>query len=83
MPPEAPTVVNQEFHDLAPLAVKETKPGVKTTEFWLTTTLSVLTLLGTFPLPPKFEAFVAAGLTGVYTISRGLAKAGVPDVPTE
>lgn len=65
---------------LAPRLVKETKAGYKTTEFWLTSIIAVLTLLGTFPLPPKFEPVVAAGLAAAYTISRGLAKLGVPNV---
>jgi hypothetical protein len=60
--------------------VKEAKAGYKTTEFWLTTVLAVLTLLGTFPLPGKFEAVVAGALTAAYTVSRGLAKAGVANV---
>lgn len=64
----------------APGVVKEAKAGYKTTEFWLTTVLAILTLLGTFPLPPKFEAVVAGALAAAYSISRGLAKAGVANV---
>jgi hypothetical protein len=65
---------------LGPQIVKETKAGYKTTEFWFTSVIAILTLVGTFPLPPKFEAVVASGLAAAYTISRGIAKLGVPNV---
>lgn len=64
----------------------ETKPGVFTTEFWLTilTVISgALIALGEIDvagLPEKWGGIAAiAGVIG-YVISRGLAKLGVPQV---
>lgn len=66
----------------------ETKPGVYTTEFWLTilTVLSgALIALGDIDIGglPEWVGpiFAVAGVIG-YAISRGLAKNGVPQVVT-
>lgn len=83
-----PTVViNNESPEpldaLGPLlvsVVKESKEGYKTTEFWLTAVLVLLTVLDVIPLPESYEAYVAGALGVAYTLSRGLAKKGVPVV---
>lgn len=49
------------------------KPGIKTSEFWLAVATQVLGLLNVLPLPPVAYPII----TGLYIISRGLAKAGV------
>ena len=62
---------------------KEVKPGWKTTEFWLTCTVALASLLwGADIIDPdaagtanKVFGFVVAALGAVgYTVSRGLAK---------
>lgn len=64
---------------------KEVKPGYKTTEFWITVTVTAASLLwGADVLDPegvgtanKIFGFVVAALSGLgYTVSRGLAKKG-------
>lgn len=64
----------------------ETKPGIYTTEFWIT----VLTALGMLLagaedwIPAKYAGFAIAASAAAYTIARGLAKQGVaadPSVP--
>ena len=56
-----------------------TKPGYKTTEFWLAVITAVVTFLnqsgflGSFVLPVEGIATVA-GIVGSYIISRGIAK---------
>lgn len=86
-------VVNQQFEgtagELEPAelrlsAVKETKPGVKTTEFWATQIVAFLTFLNAVPgIPEKYRGFVVAALEIAYALSRGLAKNGVPHVEDE
>lgn len=49
------------------------KSGLKTTEFWLTVVSQILGLVGILPLP----TWAYPVITGIYTISRGLAKAGI------
>jgi hypothetical protein len=66
--------------DALPLLIKEAGEGYKTTEFWLTVVISLLTLLNVVPLPDKYEGIVVAALGAAYAISRGLAKKGVPVV---
>lgn len=66
--------------DAVAVLVKESKEGYKTTEFWTMVVGSVLVNLNAIPLPEKYEGFVTAGLMGLYALSRGLAKAGVPKV---
>lgn len=54
------------------------KPGIKTTEFWITT----LTIVGTVGtalagvLPASIAVPVAAIASGAYAVARGLAKKG-------
>jgi hypothetical protein len=71
---------NRELIESIPVIVSETRKGWKTTEFWVTVMLSLLTILDGIPLPEKFEG-VVLGLLGVaYIVSRGVAKKGVPEV---
>ena len=57
----------------------ETKPGIYTTEFWV----SAITLIAVFissiddALPDKWAAIAAAVVAGLYAVARGLAKSGV------
>lgn len=72
--------------DLAPLiapALKETKAGWKTTEFWLSVASSILIALGTIPTPHDGKGFAVAGIVALYAIARGLSKAGVPTVDAD
>lgn len=54
------------------------KPGIKTTEFWLTIAVDLAALLSalTDALPAKWASVVAAVSTGLYAIARGWAKSG-------
>lgn len=54
------------------------KPGVKTTEFWVTTIASVAAVVAAAAdwLPPRYAAYVAIASQGLYALSRGIAKAG-------
>jgi hypothetical protein len=72
------TPQNQEFVQSIPVVVTEAKAGYRTTEFWVTIALSLLTVLDGVPLPEKYEGFVLALLGVAYTFSRGIAKNGVP-----
>jgi protein-arginine kinase len=70
--------------EAAPQFVQESKAGYKTTEFWLTIVGAVLTQVGALHLPGKYGATIATiALLVSYAISRGIAKAGVPNVPGE
>lgn len=72
-----------ETDELAPAVnavITESKKGYKTTEFWVSVAVALLTVLDGIPLPEKFEGFVVAGIAAVYAVSRGLAKGGVPAV---
>lgn len=86
---ETPVVVNVNNQDTdalqdaithIPEIVKESKAGYKTTEFWLTVVLSILTVVNAIPLPEKYEGAVVAALGIAYALSRGFAKKGIPDV---
>jgi hypothetical protein len=60
----------------------ETKPGYKTTEFWLTVAVSVASFVSAVSdnLSPKWAALAAALANGLYAVGRGQAKSGVkPD----
>jgi len=58
--------------------MNETKPGVKTTEFWLTLFSNVLTIgsMVAGALPPKYAVPTATAVNIGYQISRGLTKKG-------
>lgn len=61
----------------------ETRPGVKTTEFWLLVVGLVLTTfqeaVGVFNITDQRVLLAQSILVGAYSLSRGLAKAGVPN----
>lgn len=74
----------------------ETKPAPKTTEFWITIAISVLTWLTTIGnnaqvvnvVPDKYSYVLngvamasTALLAGLYTIGRGKAKQGIAYTP--
>jgi hypothetical protein len=69
----------------------ETKPGIYTTEFWITFALQVLLTLNTLDiwsfLPQRFlwvSLLSQAVLAGFYAVGRGIAKSGVgadPSIP--
>lgn len=64
----------------------ETKPGVYTTEFWITLVLQIIFTLNTLEIwtymPQRWSGLVQAIIAAAYVIGRGLAKSGVPADPT-
>lgn len=71
----------EHFEPLVVQAVKESKAGYKTTEFWLATVAAVLTQVGALDLPGKYGKTIATvAIVVAYVLSRGVAKAGVPTV---
>jgi hypothetical protein len=54
----------------------ETKPGYKTTEFWLTLIASAWSMFGNV-VPPPWNVVAPLVGTGLYSVARGLAKGGV------
>lgn len=66
----------------APTVFKETKAGYKTTEFWLTVlSLVAVNLNGVIlTLPDRYQAIATAVIGGLYAVSRGFAKKGIPSV---
>lgn len=70
----------KEMVDNAPIVIRETKAGVKTTEFWLAVAASLLTVIDGVPLPEKMEGLVVGAIGVAYILSRGIAKRGVPQV---
>ncbi len=86
MPDSTKSLVNQSNFDTGQLApalnaiVKESKAGYRTTEFWVSVAVSLLTVLDGIPLPEKFEGAILAAIAVAYTLSRGIAKQGVPHV---
>lgn len=63
----------------------ETKPGLQTTEFWVTLFTSGAALVDLFGLanyvPDTVSGIILAAVTGLYNVSRGVAKAAVKPVP--
>lgn len=57
---------------------KETKEGIKTTEFWVALITASTTWLTAFvgAVPPETAAKITAGIAALYAIARGLAKQG-------
>ncbi len=57
----------------------ETKPFVRTSEFWLTMATNAIAMASYLGgvLPPKYGVPLQVGANAAYTISRGLAKSGV------
>jgi hypothetical protein len=58
------------------------KPGVRTTEFWLTIAIDVAAFAAALSnvLPDRYAALAASASTGLYTLSRGIAKGGAGGV---
>jgi hypothetical protein len=56
------------------------KPGVRTTEFWLTLAVNAGALIASFAdaLPPRYAALAATVSTGLYALARGWAKSSPP-----
>jgi len=54
----------------------DTKPGYKTTEFWITVIGNATDLVTAVSgaLPPDKALWIAAAINSFYAISRGLAK---------
>jgi hypothetical protein len=76
---------SDEVHDAyagVSQVVAETKKGYKTTEFWVAVaSLVAVNLNGVvMSLPDKYQAIASAAIAGLYAVSRGFAKQGVPDV---
>lgn len=59
----------------------ESKPGIQTTEFWVTVFTSLTALVDLLGLadyvPDSVSGIVLAAVAGAYSVSRGVAKAGV------
>lgn len=59
----------------------ETKPGIVTTEFWLTVIVNLYALLDYAEIwnvmPEKWVGLLQGGITAAYILSRGLAKSRV------
>jgi len=53
-----------------------TKPGHRTTEFWLTLAVDLAALVAAFAdqLPSRYAALAGTVSTGLYALSRGWAK---------
>lgn len=91
---DPPVVVNQTVNnapdtdaaealiELAPQLIEETKKGYRTTEFWLTILgLVVVNVNGlVLTLPDKYQAIATGILAGLYALSRGQAKKGIPAI---
>jgi hypothetical protein len=64
----------------------ETKPSIKTSEFWIHAALQLFFLLNTLQvwtyLPAKWSGLIQAILAAAYTVSRGTAKSGIPYGPS-
>ncbi len=54
------------------------KPGVRTTEFWLTVAVDAAALVGDLAkvVPDRYATVMGALATGLYALSRGWAKSG-------
>lgn len=78
-----PYDATRDVIEAAPAVIKESKSGAKTTEFWLAVVTSVLVVLNGIPLPEQYEGVVVAALAGIYALSRGISKQGIPAVEVE
>lgn len=57
------------------------KPGIRTTEFWLSLATSLWAIFG-HTLPPVAQAVVVGVSSGAYAIARAIAKAAaIPPRP--
>ena len=81
-----PDPVDFNTTDLEPTinaVIKESKAGYKTTEFWVSVVVSLLTVIDAYPVPEKAKGFIVGGIAVAYALSRGFAKQGVPAVDAE
>jgi hypothetical protein len=66
------------------MGATEARPGIMTTEFWLTLVAAVAFVIGAY-VSDTFSTDVgwslAAGVIAAYSLSRGLAKAGSREGP--
>lgn len=62
----------------------ESKPGVKTTEFWMMIAMQIILTLNTLEIwtyvPERYSLLAQTILGTAYMLSRGWAKSGVPAV---
>jgi hypothetical protein len=61
----------------------ESKPGLRTTELWLVLAANALVNVGAIDVGAKYRGLLAVLSTVGYTLSRGIAKAGIPAEPTD
>jgi hypothetical protein len=63
----------------------ETRPGAKTTEFWISLLAGILLsvdLTGLADLlPDRYAGIALAAIAGLYSVARGIAKANTPNTP--
>ncbi len=54
----------------------ETKPGYKTTEFWMTVCTNIVSIVGMLKdvIPPQTAAIIIAVVNGIYGVLRTHAK---------
>lgn len=57
------------------------KPGVRTSEFWMTLVASTAGLVGTYAGIDPETLIAAVGPLAAYVVSRGWAKSGTTDGP--
>jgi hypothetical protein len=71
-----PTETNEPIE--APRAARTQKPGLETTEFWISILTAVSTLCGQLVgvIPEPWGVIMAGIAAAAYTISRGLTKSG-------
>jgi hypothetical protein len=72
---ESATEIGELVRDV-PVIIQETKEGYKTSEFWASIAAAIIPLLA--GVPEKFYVPLLGAITVAYTLSRGLAKRGVP-----
>lgn len=65
-----------------PDIARESKPGYRTTEFWITILTLILNNLSVLPIPDRFQGITNVAAIVGYQLSRGLAKHGVPNTPS-
>lgn len=67
-------VVNQTIKEATHM--EGTKPGYKTTEFWLNILTNIITIVGTLKgvIPEQTAAIIIASANGIYGVVRAIAK---------
>jgi hypothetical protein len=61
---------------MSTMMTAKTKPGWKTTEFWMTIAANLAAIIGAFAdmLPPEKAVLLIAASNGLYAIARGQTK---------